>query len=271
MAALPDRTVAAAPPVARLFVTESGKGRSVILLHGWTTDSHDWSWQLPALESRYRTIAVDLRGHGRSEVMPSGSYLPADYIADLEALMLDKHQGEKFVLIGHSMGGQLAARLAAKRPDLVEAVVSIDGSLGFADTLAPVFQTMTSDLKSGDPSVIVPPLFDLFYDPATSPALKRWHARRVQGMPPHVVRESFGPLFVGPDQVGVGQQSERFCRQLTTPIYHLCRDQAQAERMRPWFSNPRAKVDVWKNAGHFIMQDRPDDVNAALTAWIDTL
>ena len=144
MAALPDRTVAAGPPVARLFVTESGEGRNVILLHGWTTDSHDWSWQLPALESRYRTIAVDLRGHGRSEVMPSGSYLPADYI-------------------------------------------------------------------------------------------------------------------------------ERFCRQLTTPIYHLCRDQAQAERMRPWFSNPRAKVDVWKDAGHFIMQDRPDDVNAALTGWIDTL
>lgn len=271
MAALPGRAIAAAPAAASLFVTEAGKGRNVVLIHGWTADSHDWSWQLPVLESRYRTIAVDLRGHGRSEVTPPGTYTPADYMADFEALLTDKSLGEKFVLVGHSMGGQLAARLAAKRPDMVEAVVSVDGSLGFADALAPVFRKTAGDLASGDLGVVVPALFELFSDPATPPAFKRWHARRVQGMPQHVVRESFGPLFVGPDQVGVGRQSERFCRQLTIRFYHLCRDRAQAERMRPWFSNPRSKVDVWNNAGHFIMQDRPDDVNAALTAWIDSL
>jgi pimeloyl-ACP methyl ester carboxylesterase len=90
-------------------------------------------------------------------------------------------------------------------------------------------------------------------------------------MPSHIVRESFAPLFFGADQVGVGEASAQFCRSLTVPFYHLCRDLAQAERMRPWFSHAKSKVDVWSNAGHWIMQDRRDDVNTAVTTWIDAL
>jgi hypothetical protein len=73
---------AAMRATARLFTTEAGTGKNVVLLHGWTCDSHDWSWQLPLFESEYRVVAADQRGHGRSEVMPSGAYTPADYVAD---------------------------------------------------------------------------------------------------------------------------------------------------------------------------------------------
>jgi pimeloyl-ACP methyl ester carboxylesterase len=120
--------MAAAPRTAELFFTDVGAGENVLLLHGWTCDSHDWSWQLPVLESRYRVVAVDLRGHGSSEVMPPGAYAPADYVADIESLIVTKHPGQRFVLVGHSMGGQIAARLAAIRPDLIRGVVSVAGS-----------------------------------------------------------------------------------------------------------------------------------------------
>lgn len=261
---------AAASPTASLFATEAGTGRAVMLLHGWTCDSHDWSWQLPVLESRYHVVAADLRGHGRSEVMPPGAYSPADYAADIEALLSTRYAGQRFVIIGHSMGGQIAARVAQKRPDLVDAVVSVDGALGFSGDAAQLFGKTAQGLAIGDPGA-VPALFRLVYDPATDPAYKRWHARRLQGMPPHVVRESFGPLFFGPDQVGLEEASATFCRSLTVPVYHLCRDPAQADRMRPWFSHPKSKVDLWSDTGHWIMQDRSDDVNTALTAWIDAL
>jgi pimeloyl-ACP methyl ester carboxylesterase len=262
---------AAATSTANLFYTDVGTGKNVMLLHGWTCDSHDWSSQLPLFESKYRVVAPDLRGHGMSEVMPSGAYTPADYVADIEALISTKYPGQQFIVVGHSMGGQIAARLAAKRPDLVSAVVSVDGALGFGSDAAQLFSKTTDDLNVGDPGVVVPALFQLVYDPATDPAFKRWHARRVQGMPNHVVRESFGPLFFGADQVGVGEATAKFCQRLTVPFYHLCRDPAQADRMRPWFSHPNSTVDVWSNAGHWIMQDRRDDVNAAVTAWIDAL
>ncbi|WP_205421226.1 alpha/beta fold hydrolase [Rhizobium terrae] len=123
----------------------------------------------------------------------------------------------------------------------------------------------------GDPDTVVPALFAGAYDSATAPAFKRWHARRVEGMPRHVLRESFGPLFTGPDQVGVEEASAGFCQRLTIPFYHLCRDPAQANRMRQWFSHPKSKVEAWTGAGHWIMLDRKDDVNAAVTAWIDAL
>lgn len=276
-AAIGAGTAIAAPAVAlerrpaRLFFTDVGNGPDIMLLHGWTCDSHDWSWQLPVFESKYRVIAPDLRGHGRSEVMPSGAYTPADYVADIEALILAGYRGRKFVLVGHSMGAQIAARLAASRPDLVHAVVSIDGALGFDTAAARLFSKTALDLAAGDPGTVVPALFAGVYDRATDPAFKRWHARRVQGMPKHVVRESFGPLFTGPDQVGVEEASARFCQRLTIPFYHLCRDPAQASRMRPWFSHPKSKVEAWAGAGHWIMLDRKDDVNAAVTAWIDAL
>ncbi len=259
------------PATANLFATEAGEGKNVMFLHGWNCDSHDWSWQLPLFESKYRVVAPDLRGHGRSEVMPSGAYNPSDYVGDIEALITHQYPGQKFVVVGHSMGGQIAARLAFKRPDLVEAVVSVDGALGFAGDAEHLFEQVAHNLDVSDPGVVVPELFQLVYAPSTDPALKRWHARRVRGTPSHVVRESFAPLFFGPEQVGVGEASESFCRKLTVPVYHLCRDPAQTDRMRPWFSHSDSKVDLWSNTGHWIMQDRKDDMNTAITAWIDAL
>ncbi len=257
--------------IARLFFTAVGKGRNLLLIHGWTCDSHDWSGQLPVLEERYRVVALDLRGHGKSEVPPSGKYEPDSFIADIENLLDSQFKGEKFVAIGHSMGGQIAARLSARRPDLVSAVVSIDGALGWAGRSGAFFRKLVDDMNVRDPAVVVPPVLQALYDPSTDPALKRWHARRAQGTPAHVVRESFPPLFFGEDQVGFGDRSARFCQGLAVPVYHMCRNQAQAERMRPWFSHPASKVEVWDRTGHWIAQDRRDDVNAALVSWIDSL
>ena len=162
------------------------------------------SWQLPVFESKYRVVAVDLRGHGRSEVMPSGAYLPADYVADIEGVISTKHPGQKFIIVGRSMGGQIAARLAAKRPDRVSAVVSVEGSLGFFGDAAQVFGKTAQDLNINDPGVVAPALFELVYDPATDPAFRRWHARRAQchgtSCASPSVRSSWEPTRSAPDR-----------------------------------------------------------------------
>ncbi|WP_152446755.1 alpha/beta fold hydrolase [Dickeya zeae] len=93
----------------------------------------------------------------------------------------------------------------------------------------------------------------------------------MMGMPLAPFRESFGPLFLGDDQVGVGKGSEMLLKQIKVPFYHMCRFQAQAEQMHGWLANPKSKVEMWEHAGHWIMQDRPDDVNAAIVSWIDNL
>ncbi len=242
-----------------------------MFLHGWTCDSQDWSEQLHFFERRYHVVAVDLRGHGASEVPPSGAYSPKDYVADIEALIATRYPNERFIVVGHSMGGQIAARLAARRPDLVSAVVSVDAPIGFSGDAAEVFEKTAHELNTGDPRAVVAALFERVYGPATDPAHKRRHASRLQAMPLHVIRESFAPLFFGDDQIGIGDASARFCAGLQVPFYHLCVDPVQADAMRPWFSHPKSKVQAWSNAGHWIMQDCPDDVNAAVASWIDSL
>lgn len=162
------------------------------------------------------------------------------------------------------MGGQIAARVAAKRPDLVGTVVSVDGSLGVSEANADFLAKITHDLETGDPVEEVPALFQLLYDPMTDPALKCWHSRRARGMPVHVVRESFSPLYFGDDQIGMGEASAAFCRSITIPFYHLGRDSDQAGHMRPWFSHPKSRVEAWSDTGHWIMQDRHHDFNTAI-------
>ena len=54
-----------------LRYTDDGEGDVVLLIHGLGSSSADWELQLPVLTSRYRVIAVDLRGHGESS-KPAG-------------------------------------------------------------------------------------------------------------------------------------------------------------------------------------------------------
>jgi len=60
-----------------LFFTDDGEVDPVLFVHGWTCDSQDWIWQIPALRARHRVIAVDLRGHGRSTATREHSTAPA--------------------------------------------------------------------------------------------------------------------------------------------------------------------------------------------------
>src|SRR5438105_10159094 len=90
-----------------LFFTDDragdGGGPPILFVHGFSCDSHDWSWQLPHFGARHRVIAVDIRGHGRSSA-PEKGYEPRQFAADLAGL-LDQLDTGPVVAIGHSLGG----------------------------------------------------------------------------------------------------------------------------------------------------------------------
>jgi pimeloyl-ACP methyl ester carboxylesterase len=100
-----------------------GAGPPVLLLHGLHDDGRCWEPLLPLLPAGLRYVAPDARGHGGSG-LPDGPLtadaLAADVIAVLEAVC------GPAVLVGHSMGGQTAAVVAARRPDLARALVLED-------------------------------------------------------------------------------------------------------------------------------------------------
>jgi pimeloyl-ACP methyl ester carboxylesterase len=87
----------------RLHVVERGEGRPLVFLHGVSLSAVTWHYQLLDLATRFRTVAVDFRGHGRSETGHDGHTLErvGHDLAEL-LVALDLHDA---VLVGHSMGG----------------------------------------------------------------------------------------------------------------------------------------------------------------------
>jgi pimeloyl-ACP methyl ester carboxylesterase len=106
---------------------EHGAGdRPLVLVHGLTGFRDDFREQLPALAGLGRTIVYDHRGHGESaNTGDAATYSFAQLIADLEAL-LDALGIAACDLLGHSMGGMIALRLALDRPQRVASLVLMD-------------------------------------------------------------------------------------------------------------------------------------------------
>jgi len=89
----------------RLWYEEKGKGMPIVFIHGYGASSWDFSNQIDYFSKAYRVFAFDHKGHGKSDRPEDASYTLPEFAEELSQA-LDKLVGaEKFVLIGHSMGG----------------------------------------------------------------------------------------------------------------------------------------------------------------------
>lgn len=96
---------------------------ALVLLHGLGSSSADWLFQVPVFAARYRVLAVDLPGHGRSE--PAGRLSVESMAAAVAALLA--HLGEPPAhLLGLSLGGCVALTLAARAPERVRSLILVN-------------------------------------------------------------------------------------------------------------------------------------------------
>jgi pimeloyl-ACP methyl ester carboxylesterase len=103
----------------------SRRGFPCVLLHGFGDNASVWSHLAPRLMSRFRTVALDLRGHGNSDWDPEARYDAETFTGDLTKVIA-KLGFERTILIGHSWGAAMALRFAAVNPTMVAALVIID-------------------------------------------------------------------------------------------------------------------------------------------------
>ncbi|MFI0188527.1 alpha/beta fold hydrolase [Streptomyces sp. NPDC017082] len=106
-------------------VTAESGAPGVLLLHGLMGRASHWAATARWLAGRHRAIALDQRGHGRSEKPGPQAYTREAYVADAEAAV-EQLGLAPVVLIGHAMGALTAWQLAARRPDLVRGLVICD-------------------------------------------------------------------------------------------------------------------------------------------------
>jgi 3-oxoadipate enol-lactonase len=111
----------------RLSYLEAGaSGPAVVLLHGWSAFKELWWSTLLALAPHAHAYAPDMPGHGDSPLLGSTSMLQiAERIERFCAIRGDT----RIMLVGHSMGGNIALELALARPELVERLVLVDAAV----------------------------------------------------------------------------------------------------------------------------------------------
>jgi pimeloyl-ACP methyl ester carboxylesterase len=112
-------------PAGRIHVDDGGSGGlPVVFAHSFAGSGAHWFASLAHLRPTRRAIAIDLRGHGESDPPAAGSYGVVDLAADIAAVV-DSIGLDRFVLVGHSMGGAAAIAYSGANPDRVAGLVLV--------------------------------------------------------------------------------------------------------------------------------------------------
>ena len=104
----------------------SGKGPAVVFLHGMTGSTHDWANQIPVLSPKYKVIALDMRGHGKSSAPRTEAKYSIPIFAEDVFRLLKLLSIGKCCLVGHSIGGLIAIQFAMSHGDRLAGLVLVD-------------------------------------------------------------------------------------------------------------------------------------------------
>ena len=111
-----------------LHVESNGdpRGRLVLCVHGLSANCRSFDRLVPVLTGAgHHVVAMDLRGRGRSDITPPGSYGWDSHVRDLLDIA-ERYGADSFDVVGHSMGGFIGMSLAAQYPQQCSRLVLID-------------------------------------------------------------------------------------------------------------------------------------------------
>jgi 3-oxoadipate enol-lactonase len=240
-------------------------GEPLVLVHGYTGDITDWRHQFPEFSHTHRVMAMDLRGHGRSEApRERSSYTIEQMASDVQAL-IDQVGFERYHLLGHSMGGAIVQEIALRRPQKLLSLTLEDTSFKFGMMADPAvedwWKTRMALAEAGNMAELAelpPPL----PPPPHMPAGRLEEAKvRLSKMSPDA--------FIGAWQGLVGWQGTKdraaAIAMPTLIIYGDLDTPALIQGMTRLVQVlPNASVEVIPEAGHSPQQERPELFNRAL-------
>jgi len=184
-----------------LAVEDGGKGTPLLLLHGFPMSSAIFAPIRPFVERSGRLITMDLRGFGASDA-PQGLYGMDDLAEDV--VRVADHLGlERFVLGGHSMGGYVAFRVAARHRHRLSGLVLID-TRAAADTPEGVERRRATiaTIKGGGRNVFLDGFLPLLVGPVTrdrKPKVMEQLRAIAAGIPDHVLTGCLEGMMTRPD------------------------------------------------------------------------
>jgi len=260
------------------------KREAVVLLHGLGSARSTWDPIVPVLD-QWRTLAFDQRGHGESS-HASGTYSLEYYVPDVIAFC-ESVTDQPVVLVGHSLGGVVAASVAHSRPDLVRGLLLEDppmyrGEPGEADrnpflVVFALLHQLVSDMQARQA-----PLEEYELVLRTSPSPNgagsfadvlgvdgtRARARGLASLDPDV----FLAAVDGSGLAGATPDAALSCPTLVLradPALGPAFTTEHEARFRS--TNPHADVEMIHGASHFIHDEQPERFLLKLRRFLDAL
>ena len=259
---------------SRLRYLVAGEGDPLVLVHGLGGSAANWLALAPLLLPRRRLILPELPGHGGSSPLPAAPSL--NPYADLLGLLLEHECAAPAAVVGHSLGGAIALRLAIRRPEAVSSLVlAAAAGISSATRSARYALTITGILKPG--RKIAPHRGRV----ARSAFLKtlvfgRWGASDPPALPPELV-EAFlaGPArhtdTVSAAKALVRDDVRAELDRVRCPVLVLwgARDnQLPVDDAFEYARRLRAPLRVLADCGHLLIGERPAACADAIACFL---
>jgi pimeloyl-ACP methyl ester carboxylesterase len=246
--------------------------RSLVLVHGWGADGSSWDAVTAHLPAGTDVVALDLLGHGKRVREPVPRPLTITALTD--DLMADDATAAArpapAVLVGHSMGGQVAVDAALRYPELVRALVLIDPALCADDAEMAGVPARVDDLRRrGAESACE--FVDAAFPGRQPEELWRETRHRMSRMPGPVLADLCESMYLGPGALGPLRASVEALTKVAQPVFSLYSMQAAADRARAFELAAGSTTVVWPGTTHYLHQQRPADFATLLTVWLTEL
>jgi len=183
---------------------EASGSTPFLLCHGFSGSSHDFALNIETLSGDRPVVAIDHRGHGRSQKLGATDRYSIDRLAADLIAFVDAEIGKPVDLLGHSMGGSIALRLTLARPDLVRSLILMDTSgWSFVPKDSAMAEMMQGFIQSFDPSRGLPDLTamagpeDALINAATPAAWQEVQAQMAAAFDPYAMKALGSDLFTG--------------------------------------------------------------------------
>ncbi|WP_214409499.1 alpha/beta fold hydrolase [Sphaerisporangium fuscum] len=260
----------------RLAYEDYGQGRPIVFVSSCMLSTDMWEYQIPFFVERgYRCIALDRRGHGRSD-RPSGGY-DMDTTTDDLAALIEHLDLRDAILVGHSMGGAEVARYLARHgEERVDRAVFISAMLPFlkltddnpSGVPEALFDTMIARIRSDRPKWLsdqAQVFFATHLGPAVSPALIDWMIRECEATSPWAVLHFQQAIFHADHRAEL--------RGITIPtlVVHGAADfsaPVDVTGRRTAELIPGTVYKEYPTAGHGIFVSHQDELNTDLLEFI---
>ena len=251
----------AASPSGRIHYRSWGRGRdAIVLIHGWMCDMSYFAPQVTHFANGMRVVAIDLPGHGLSD-KPEIDYTQPFFAESVRRVLDDAHV-KRAVLVGHSMGTQVARQFYRMYPERTLALVWLDGSFKAMITDQATIDTILGSLRGPGYPAAAARVVDGMLAVAPDSGYKA-HIREVMlGTPQHVVASAATGMFDlklwNDEPIKVPMLLIHAKSPLWTEEY-----EKYVRRIVP-------NVDyvVMDGVSHFLHTEKPAEINALIDAFL---